>query len=49
VVITTPIIVWQKKFTTADFYAGEYLYSIAYSGGGYLLDPFLAGIGGTSA
>ena len=46
-VITTPVQVWQKKFTTADFYAGEYLYGISYSAGGYLLDPFLAGIGGS--
>ena len=45
-VITTPVQVWQKKFATADFYAGEYLYGISYTGGGYLLDPFLAGIGG---
>ena len=46
VVTTTPVQVWQKKFTTANFYAGEYLYGINYSAGGYLLDPFLAGIGG---
>jgi len=48
-VITSNVIVRQKKFTTANFYAGEYLYGIDYSLGGYLLDPFLAGIGGTSA
>jgi len=47
VAITNPVQVWQKKFTTADFYAGEILYAIDYSGGGYLLDPFLAGIGGS--
>ena len=46
VVISPSVQVWQKKFTTADFYAGEYLYGISYSDGGYLLDPFLAGIGG---
>ena len=46
VVITSAVTVTQRKFTTADFYAGEYLYSIDYSLGGYLLDPFLAGIGG---
>jgi len=47
VVQTSPITVTQRKFTTADFYAGEYLYAIDYSLGGYLLDPFLAGIGGS--
>ena len=49
VVITSAVTVTQRKYTTADFYAGEPLYAIDYSGGGYLLDPFLAGIGGTSA
>lgn len=47
VVITSAVTVTQRKFTTADFYAGEYLYAIDYSLGGYLLDPFLAGIGGS--
>ena len=47
VVQTSPVTVTQRKFTTADFYAGEYLYAIDYSLGGYLLDPFLAGIGGS--
>ena len=47
VVITSAVTVIQKKFTTADFYAGEYLYGIDFSLGGYLLDPFLAGIGGS--
>ena len=46
VVITSAVTVTQRKFTTANFYAGEYLYAIDYSLGGYLLDPFLAGIGG---
>ena len=48
-VLETPVSVRQKKYTTADFYEGEILYAVDYSGGGYLLDPFLAGIGGTSA
>jgi len=47
VVITSAVSVTQKKYTTANFYAGEYLYAIDYSSGGYLLDPFLAGIGGS--
>ena len=46
VVITSAVTVTQRKYTTADFYAGEPLYAIDYSLGGYLLDPFLAGIGG---
>ncbi len=46
VVITSAVTVTQRKYTTANFYAGEYLYAIDYSLGGYLLDPFLAGIGG---
>ena len=49
VVITSAVTVEQRKFDSADFYAGEILYAIDYSGGGYLLDPFLAGIGGASA
>ena len=49
-VITSNVIVRQKKFTTANFYANEILYGIDYSeDDSYLLDPFLAGIGGTSA
>lgn len=47
VVITSAVSVTQRKFTTADFYDGEILYAIDYSAGGYLLDPFLAGIGGS--
>ena len=47
VVQTSAVTVTQRKFTTADFYDGEILYAIDYSGGGYLLDPFLAGIGGS--
>ena len=47
VVITSAVTVTQRKYTTANFYAGEYLYAIDYSLGGYLLDPFLAGIGGS--
>ena len=43
------IVVWQNKYETANFYEGEILYGVDYSLGGYLLDPFLAGIGGTSA
>ena len=39
--------VYQNKYTTANFYSGEILYGIDYSLGGYLLDPFLAGIGGS--
>ena len=46
-VITANVIVRQRKYTTANFYSGEYLYGIDYSLGGYLLDPFLAGIGGS--
>jgi len=46
VVITSLVTVTQRKYTTANFYAGEYLYAIDYSLGGYLLDPFLSGIGG---
>jgi len=45
-VTTSAVTVTQRKYTTADFYAGEILYAIDYSLGGYLLDPFLAGIGG---
>ena len=45
-IITAAVQVIQRKYTTADFYAGEYIYGIDYSLGGYLLDPFLAGIGG---
>ena len=45
-VITSAVTVTQRKFNTANFYSGEILYSIDYSGGGYLLDPFIAGIGG---
>ena len=50
------IILTQNKFTEADFFEGEILYAITanpifpsplYTY--YLLDPFLAGIGGTSA
>ncbi len=49
-VITANVIVRQRKYTTANFYEGEVLYGIDYSiAGSYLLDPFLAGIGGTSA
>jgi hypothetical protein len=44
--IISGAVVYQNKFTTADFYANEILYGIDYSLGGYLLDPFLAGIGG---
>ncbi len=47
VVQTSAVTVTQRKFTTADFYDGEILYAIDYSAGGYLLDPFLAGIGGS--
>ena len=47
VVQTSAVKVTQRKFTTADFYDGEILYAIDYSAGGYLLDPFLAGIGGS--
>jgi len=47
VVITSAVSVTQRKYTTADFYAGEILYGIDYSLGGYLLDPFLAGVGGS--
>ena len=47
VIITPMVAVTQRKFTDANFYAGEILYGIDYSGGGYLLDPFLAGIGGS--
>ena len=43
------VTVRQNKYTSANFYEGEILYAIDYSDGGYLLDPFLAGIGGTSA
>ena len=46
-VLESAVTVTQRKYTTADFYADEILYAISYSGGGYLLDPFLAGIGGT--
>ena len=49
-VITTGVTVRQRKYTTADFYENEILYGVNYSlDGSYLLDPFLAGIGGTSA
>jgi hypothetical protein len=48
-VTESSVIVIQKKYTTANFYEGEILYGVDYSEGGYLLDPFLAGIGGTSA
>ena len=49
-VITSNVIVRQRKFTTANFYENEILYGVDYSvEGSYLLDPFLAGIGGTSA
>jgi len=47
VVQTSAVTVTQRKYTTADFYDGEILYAIDYSAGGYLLDPFLAGIGGS--
>ena len=46
-VTTSAVTITQRKFTTADFYAGEILYGVDYSLGGYLLDPFLAGIGGS--
>ena len=46
VVITANVIARQRKYTTANFYANEVLYAIEYSAGNYLLDPFLAGIGG---
>ena len=47
-VITSNVNVRQRKYTTANFYADEILYGIDYSAdGSYLLDPFLAGIGGT--
>lgn len=46
-VITAAVSVTQRKYTTANFYSGEILYAIDYSAGGYLLDPFLAGIGGS--
>ena len=39
-------VVYQNKYDEANFYVGEILYGISYSQGGYLLDPFLAGIGG---
>ncbi len=45
-VITANVVARQNKYTTANFYQDEILYSIDYSAGGYLLDPFLAGIGG---
>tara|TARA_R110002153_G_scaffold33414_1_gene100837 strand:- start:3016 stop:3642 length:627 start_codon:yes stop_codon:yes gene_type:complete len=46
-IITLGVSVTQRKFTEANFYAGEILYGIDYSlGSVYLLDPFLAGIGG---
>ena len=48
-VIVANTIVRQRKYDTANFYEGEILYGVDYSLGGYLLDPFLAGIGGTSA
>jgi len=46
-VTTSAVTITQRKFTTADFYAGEILHGVDYSLGGYLLDPFLAGIGGS--
>jgi len=46
-VLTSAVTVTQRKYTTANFYAGEPLYAIDYSLGGYLLDPFLSGIGGS--
>ena len=46
-VITAAVSVTQRKFTSANFYSGEILYAIDYSAGGYLLDPFLSGIGGS--
>ena len=49
VIITANVVARQNKYTTANFYEGEILYGVDYSDGGYLLDPFLAGIGGTSA
>lgn len=49
-VITSNVTVRQRKFATANFYENEILYGVDYSiAGSYLLDPFLAGIGGTSA
>ncbi len=48
-IITANVVARQNKYTTANFYEGEILYGVDYSAGGYLLDPFLAGIGGTSA
>lgn len=48
-IITANVVATQKKYTTANFYEGEILYGVDYSEGGYLLDPFLAGIGGTNA
>jgi hypothetical protein len=47
-VITANVVVRQRKYTTANFYQNEILYGIDYSiAGSYLLDPFLAGIGGS--
>jgi hypothetical protein len=47
-VISTPVLVMQRKYTTANFYAGEILYAIDDGiTSAYLLDPFLAGIGGS--
>ena len=41
-------IVRQKKFFKREFLKRvRLLYGIDYSGGGYLLDPFIAGIGGS--
>ena len=46
-VISANVSARQNKYDTANFYSGEILYAIDYSTGGYLLDPFLAGIGGS--
>jgi hypothetical protein len=54
IIINTEVRVFQNKFSTANFYEGEILYGVSYVAitpipliSDFLLDPFLAGIGGS--
>lgn len=53
VVIEADVYAYQFKYDSANFYEGEVLYAIqsainSSGATGYLLDPFLVGVGGTS-